>query len=210
MQLGFIQNKIHEIRGQKVMLDYDLAKLYEVETKAFNQAVRRNISRFPVDFMFQLTKVEWNLRRSQSVTSSDDLKVKMPQISDCQLIEGDLDRSHSENNTSKFRKKEYLPYAFTEHGVTMLSSVLRSEKAINMGISVVRAFIELKQYVILQKDISVQLREIRDRLGEHDVQLSSIYDAIENLLDDEPSKETLPKIWDERERIGFRNQPRST
>lgn len=92
----------------------------------------------------------------------------------------------------------------------MLSSVLRSEKAINMGISVVRAFIELKQYVIEQKDISVQLREIRDRLGEHDVQLSSIYDAIENLLDDEPSKETLPKMWDERERIGFRNNHRST
>lgn len=66
------------------MLDYDLAKLYEVETKAFNQAVRRNISRFPVDFMFQLTEVEWHLRRSQIVTSSDDLRVKNPQISDCQ------------------------------------------------------------------------------------------------------------------------------
>ncbi len=156
--------------------------------------------------MFQITEIEWNLRRSQFVTSSNDLKVKTPQISDCQQNEADLDRSHFVNNSSKFRKKDYLPFALTEHGVAMLSSVLRSEKAINMGISVVRAFIELKQYVIQQKDISDQLREIRDRLGEHDVQLSSIYDAIENLLDDEPSKETMPKMWDERERIGFRNK----
>jgi phage regulator Rha-like protein len=171
MELQIIQSKIYEIRGQRVMLDFDLAELYGVETKAFNQAVKRNINRFPDDFMFQLIEKEWGLMWSQIVTSS-----------------------------RKHRGKSYLPYAFTEHGVTMLASILRSEKAVNMSISVVRAFIALKHYVIQQKDITRQLREIRDRLGEHDVQLDSIYDAIENLLDEK----TELKKWQDRERIGFK------
>ena len=101
---------------------------------------------------------------------------------------------------TKFRNKGLLPYAFTEHGVTMLASVLRNEKAVNMSIAVVRAFIALKQYAVKHHDIAGQLQEIRDRLGEHDVQLNSIYDAIENLLDDKSEEKT----WQERERIGFR------
>jgi len=103
-------------------------------------------------------------------------------------------------SSRKHRGKSYLPYAFTEHGVTMLASVLKSEKAVNMSIAVVRAFIALKQYAIGRNDISGQLQEIRDRLGEHDVQLSSIYDAIENLLDEKVEQKT----WQERERIGFK------
>jgi phage regulator Rha-like protein len=93
-----------------------------------------------------------------------------------------------------------IPYAFTEHGVSMLASVLRSEKAVQMSIAVVRAFIALKQYVIRQDSLSQQLQEIRDRLGEHDVQLNSIYDAIENLLDEKVAE----KKWKDRERIGFK------
>jgi hypothetical protein len=151
------------------MLDFDLAELYGVETRVFNQAIKRNISRFPEDFMFQLTLEEWN--SSQIVTSS-----------------------------AKFRKKAALPYAFTEHGVSMLASVLRSEKAVQMSIAVVRAFIALKQYAIRQDGISQQLQEIRDRLGEHDVQLNSIYEAIENLLDEKVEQ----RNWEDRERIGFK------
>jgi hypothetical protein len=128
------------------------------------------------------------------------MKTKSLQITDNQLEKNDLNRSQFVTGSSKHRNKTFLPYAFTKHGVTMLSSVLRSKKAINMGISVVRAFIALKQYVIQQKDIAVQLWEIRDRLGEHDVQLSSIYDAIENLLDNQP----LHNSWGDRERIGFK------
>ena len=143
---------------------------------------------------------------SQFVRPSDGSKIQSFQISENQLKGTDLNRSQFVTGSAKHRNKTFLPYAFTEHGVTMLSSVLRSEKAVTMGISVVRAFIALKQYAVQQKDITVQLREIRDRLGEHDIQLSCIYDAIENLLDDKPSEEPVPRKWDERERIGFKNK----
>jgi hypothetical protein len=115
-----IQKKIHEARGQKVMLDVDLAELYEVETKVLNQAVKRNQDRFPQDFMFRLTKEEWDSLRSQIVTL--------------------------ETGKGKFPK--YLPNAFTGHGLTMLASVLRSEKAIKMNIAIVRAFIVLRQMAV--------------------------------------------------------------
>jgi len=100
------------------------------------------------------------------------------------------------------RKKSYLPYAFTEHGVTMLASVLKSQKAVKMSIEVVRAFIALKQFAIEQNSIAVQFQEIRDRLGEHDVQLNAVYDAIENLLDEKAAQ----RHWEDRERIGFKKR----
>lgn len=224
MELSIIQNKIYEIRGQKVMLDFDLAELYEVETRTLNQAVKRNINRFPEDFMFRLTQKEWEEgTRSQFVTAAEIVDPEEPQDSDNQgesnssqfvmsSEETDPEEpqeidNQRESNSSQFvtssrkhRGKSYLPYAFTEHGVTMLASVLKSEKAVNMSIAVVRAFIALKQYAIGRNDISGQLQEIRDRLGEHDVQLSSIYDAIENLLDEKVEQKT----WQERERIGFK------
>ncbi|HWK02725.1 MAG TPA: ORF6N domain-containing protein [Puia sp.] len=201
MELPIIQNKIYDIRGHKVMLDFDLAELYGVETKVFNQAVKRNINRFPEDFMFRLTPEEWEQgTRSQFVTTAEIVDQGESQNSDNQD-----ERRRSQNVTAsgpaaKFRNKGVMPYAFTEHGVTMLASVLRSEKAVNMSIAVVRAFIALKQYAVKHHDIAGQLQEIRDRLGEHDTQLSSIYDAIENLLDDKSEQKT----WQERERIGFR------
>jgi phage regulator Rha-like protein len=198
MELPIIQNKIYEIRGQKVMLDFDLAELYGVETKVFNQAVKRNINRFPEDFMFQLTAEEWEEgNRSQFVTAAEIVDPEGSQNTDSQE---DRRRSQIVTASVKFRNKGVLPYAFTEHGVTMLASVLRSEKAVNMSIAVVRAFIALKQYAIKRNDVAEQLQEIRDRLGEHDVQLNSIYDAIENLLDEKAEQKT----WQERERIGFR------
>ena len=188
-----IHDKIYEIRGQKVMLDFDLGELYGVETRTLNQAVKRNSNRFPEDFMFRLTEEEWE-NWSQIVTSSGDRRSQIvisygkgeggkPESTDNQLDENSSQTVMSSGGPKTNRGKSYLPYAFTEHGVTMLASVLRSEKAVNMSIAVVRAFIALKEYAVRQPTLTDQLQEIRDRLGEHDVQLNSIYTAIENLLD---------------------------
>ena len=163
--------KIYVIRGHKVMLDYDLAALYEVGTKRLNEQVKRNIERFPEDFMFRLTKKEWDTVRSQIATASQ-----------------------------KKRNVNITPYAFTEHGVTMLASILKSEKAVKMSIVVVRAFIELTKSALQYGEITKQLQSLKEHLGEHDVQLNQIYDAIENLLDEKAEK----KNWEERRRIGFK------
>lgn len=217
MQVIFIRNKIYEIRGQRVMLDYDLAELYEVPTKALNQAVKRNAERFPEDFMFRLTDEEWIMMRSQIVTTSakGDKHIQTFGNQPNEVKENGLQVIASPGNWSHFvtsssatpnsrknRGNSYLPYAFTEHGVTMLASVLKSPKAVKMSIEVVRAFISLKQFAIEQNDITVQLQELRDRLGEHDVQLNHIYDAIENLLDEKAEQ----RQWEDRERIGFKNR----
>jgi len=174
--LTIIQSKIYEIRRQKVMLDFDLAVLYGVDTRTLNQAVKRNADRFPKDFMFRLNKKEWEFLRSQIVIL--------------------------ENGRGKFSK--YLPYVFTEHGTSMLANVLKSKRAIKMSIAIVRAFIALKQIALNNKDLAKRLDELRkelhERIGEHDTQLAAIYDAIENLLDDKVEK----KNWEERERIGYR------
>jgi phage regulator Rha-like protein len=159
------------------MLDFDLAELYQVETRIFNQAVKRNKESFPRDFMFRLTSKEWK------------------QISSSQIVMMDMPKN---------RSNKYLPYAFTEHGVTMLASVLKSNKARRMNIAIVRAFISLKKVTTQHKDPEEQLQllrqEIYERIGEHDTQLSAIYEAIENLLDIKTEK----KIWEERERIGYK------
>jgi phage regulator Rha-like protein len=178
MNLVIIQNKIYEIRGQKVMLDFDLAELYQLETKRLKEAVRRNSTRFPPDFMFELTKEEYVSLRTQFAT----LK-----------------------KTGRGKHLKYMPFAFTEHGVTMLASVLNSDRAIEMNIAIVRAFIALRQIALHNKDLAEKLDQLKnemyDRLGEHDAQLNAIYDAIENMLDEKTEK----KSWEERERIGFKN-----
>jgi phage regulator Rha-like protein len=158
MQLSVIHNKIYEIRGQKPMLDFDLAELYEVETKALNQAVKRNSERFPVDFMFRLA-IEWREMRSQFVTASQEK-----------------------------RNTRTTPFAFTEHGVTMLASILRSEKAIKMNIAIVRAFIALRQFAVNYKDLAAQIKELRETVDNHNGQLNQIYNALENLLDDKAAQ----------------------
>jgi DNA repair ATPase RecN len=163
-----IQNRIYEIRGERVMLDRDLANLYEVETKALNLAVKRNIKRFPSDFMFQLTKEEFTSLRFQIET----LENSEPSRSQFVTLKA---------GRGKYSK--YLPYAFTEQGVAMLSGVINSDKAISMNIAIMRAFVSVRQVLLKQNDIKEQLREIKERIGEHDVQLNQIYDAMENLLD---------------------------
>jgi hypothetical protein len=179
-----IQNRIYEIRGERVMLDRDLAVLYEIETKALNLAVKRNLLRFPGDFMFQLTKEEFESIRFQIET-----------------LEANQKPSRIQNeNTKGWGGSRYLPYVFTEQGVAMLSGVVNSEKAINMNIAIMRAFVAVRHVLLKQSDLKEQLREIRDRLGEHDTQLNHIYDAMENLLDEKASQ----RKWDERERIGFK------
>ena len=116
MEIQVIQNKIHEVRGQKIMLDFDLAEVYGVETKNLNLSVKRNLKRFPSDFMFQLTADEWNSLRLQ-------------------------------NETSKRGGRRYLPYAFTEQGVAMLSGLLNSDVAIEMNIAIMRAFVAVRQLI---------------------------------------------------------------
>ena len=204
MEVIFIRDKIYALRGQRVMLDFDLAGLYEVPTKVLSQAVKRNSERFPEDFMFRLTDQEWSWMWSQIVTASGQKGNINIQVLDGQS--NTLGTNWSQNVTSsgsrKNRGKSYLPYAFTEHGVTMLASVLRSDKAVKMSIEVVRAFIALKQFAIEQNNIAIQFQEIKDRLGEHDVQLNAIYDAIENLLDEKAAA----RHWEDRERIGFKRR----
>ncbi|MFZ5977450.1 MAG: ORF6N domain-containing protein [Hydrotalea flava] len=179
-----IQNRIYEIRGERVMLDRDLAALYETETKALNLAVKRNIKRFPQDFMFQLTQQEWESLRFQIET-----------------LEKQQHPLRLQNETSKGRGgTRYLPYAFTEQGVAMLSGVLNSDRAINMNIAIMRAFVEVRRVLLQQTDIKEQLRLIKEQIAEHDVQLSQIYDSIENLLDDKAAQ----RKWEDRERIGFK------
>lgn len=156
-QLEIIQSKIYEIRGQKIMLDFDLAEMYGIETRVLKQAVRRNMKRFEgEDFMFVLTKDE--LSRSQFVI----LKERGSNI-------------------------KYLPYAFTEHGVAMLASVLRSEKAIAVNIQIIRAFIALRQYMVESVQITKELEELRRKVNfmQEDMEsLSKDHESYEQHFDD--------------------------
>ncbi len=130
-----IQNKIFVLRGKKVMLDKDLAMLYGVPTKRFNEQVKRNIKRFPDEFMFQLTKEEANFLRSQIATSS-------------------------------WGGRRYLPYAFTEHGVAMLSSILNSEKAIQINISIIKAFVKMREMLASYQELQQRIEDMEDKVGE--------------------------------------------
>ena len=174
MQLQTIQNSIYELRGQKVMLDFDLAKLYEVETKVLNQAVKRNIKRFPPDFMFQLTINEWETMRSQFVTAS--------KISEA---------------GSKKRNISAIPYAFTEQGVAMLSGILNSKKAINVNIAIMRAFVFIRQYALTHKDLTEKLKELETKYNK---QFKDVYEAINYLI----NKDKLQTEQSQRKRIGYK------
>lgn len=162
MELQIIQNRIYEIRGLKVMLDYDLAELYEVQTRALNQAVKRNMKRFPMDFMFQLNEEEAEILKSQFVTSSW-------------------------GGTRK------LPFAFTEHGVTMLASVLRSDKAIEVNIQIVRAFIILRQYALGYTELNQKLETF---MLETNMQFNEIYQALTELASQKEEAKS-------RKRVGY-------
>lgn len=155
MELSVIERKIYEIRGCRVILDFDLAALYEVETGALKRAVRRNIERFPRDFMFELTPVEYNSLR-------------------CQL--GILESDGTESQRGKHAK--YMPMAFTEQGVAMLSSVLRSSTAIKVNIAIMRAFVEVRRQLSLYSDLERRVVELEEQT---DVQFSEIYQALTEL-----------------------------
>ena len=190
MKADLIQSRIYEVRGEKIMLDFDLAQLYEVETRVLNQAIKRNTESFPSDFMFRLTAKEW-----KEVLSSQTLIIEN--------FEKTIS-SQTVMSSIKFRGAKYLPYAFTEHGVTMLASILKSPKARKMNIAIVRAFIALKKFVSKNDAVFGLVKELKERIDEHDVQLSSIYNAIEGLLDEREQANAKKIGWEERERIGFK------
>ena len=151
--LIIVQNLIYEIRGQRVMLDSDLAKLYQVTTSALNQAVRRNNDRFPMDFMFQLTAEEVLNMSSQFVTTSK-------------------------------RPKSALPFAFTEQGVAMLASVLKSPIAVAASISIMRAFVQVRQYLLTTASMSSELRELRTKVDLLAMQQEENLAAVNDLSED--------------------------
>jgi len=200
MKLAVIQNKIYEIRGHKVMLDFDLAEVYDVETRVLNQAIKRNSDSFPGDFMFRLTMEEWVKLRSQ-IVMMESQPVEDKDINSSQFVMSSADRR---------RGTKYLPYAFTEHGVTMLASVLKSPTARKMNIAIVRAFIAIRKMIVQYGEVVKIMNEIRDRVDGHDAQLNQIYDALENMLDKKAEEEDRLRLWQERERIGFKNNKEST
>ena len=169
MELELIKNSILEIRGKKVMLDMDLAKIYEVETRALKQAVRRNLDRFPEDFMFQLTKEEWSILRSQIVT----LEV------------------------GKGNHPKFLPYAFTEQGVAMLSAVLNSQRAVNASIAIMRAFVMIRQWALTYQELSDKLSDL-EKL--HNQKFNDIDQVLKYLLQKDHSKTQQAQ----REQLGYK------
>jgi hypothetical protein len=152
MDISILQAKVHEVRGQKVILDFDLSELYDVQTKVLNQAVKRNSQRFPEDFMFQLTENEYESLRSQIVT----LK---------------------ENGRGKHKK--YMPFAFSEQGIAMLSGILNSEVAINVNIAIMRTFVMIRKFAIENKDLNFKLLEMESKYEKH---FSDIYEALNFLI----------------------------
>jgi len=174
-----IERKIYLIRSQKVMLDSDLAKLYGVQIKRFNEQVRRNLKRFPADFMFQLNKEEADSLRSQIAT----LKI------------------------GRGEHRKYLPYAFTENGVAMLSSVLNSERAIEVNIQIMRTFTKLREMLLTHKDLQ---RKIEDLENKYDAQFKVVFDAIRQLMTPpEPKKRKIGfEVSESRARYGASRRKR--
>jgi hypothetical protein len=157
VQRGSIERRIYFVRSQRVMIDNDLADLYRVTTGTLNQAVRRNMPRFPADFMFQLTSDEAENLRSQIVISS-------------------------------WGGRRYLPFVFTEQGVAMLSSVLKSDRAIQVNIAIMRAFVKLRELLATHKELGLRLEELEKKFLKHDGQIQEVFHAIRALLAATPAK----------------------
>lgn len=164
----YISQQIFAVRGEKVMLDSDLAKIYGVETRVLNQAVKRNRRRFPSDFIFQLTAKEFANLTSQNVTSS----------------------GKAETGTWGGRRK--MPYVFTEHGAVMLASVLNSEVAVEASIRVVRAFVKFREVVETHKQLAEKFQLLETKLGKHDKEIQMLFEAIRQLM--QPVNEPRKKI----------------
>lgn len=166
--IEIIERKIYLIRGQKVMLDSDLAELYGTETFNLNKAMKRNIERFPEDFMFQLMKEE-----------ADSLRFQIGM-----------------SKTTKGRGgRRYLPYAFTEQGVAMLSSVLNSKRAVQVNIAIMRAFVKLREILSTHKELAHKLKQFENRIERHDEEIKAIFNAIRQLMAPPETK---------KKKIGFR------
>ena len=166
----YIIGKIFSVRGKQVMLSSDLAELYQVETKALNQQVRRNISKFPARYMFQLTKEEYSRLRSQNVTLKRGQHLK------------------------------YLPYAFTEHGILMLSSVLKSERANRVNIFIIDTFIRLREILSINKDVLIQLEKLQTKIEDHDSRLSAVFEYLRQLEQTKQDEDDFRN----RKRIGYK------
>jgi phage regulator Rha-like protein len=174
-----IEQKIYLIRGHNVMLSNQLAELYDVEVRSLVQSVKRNIVRFPEDFMFQLTWEELRSLRSQIVILNNDEQIS---------------RSEEKDVAGRGRHLKFPPYAFTEQGVAMLSSVLRSKRAIQVNIAIMRAFMKLREILSVHKDLSQKLNELEQKIERHDEAITAIFDAIRQLMAPPPQP---------RRKIGF-------
>lgn len=167
VQLQTIENRIYVVRGQKVMLDSDLAEIYDVDTKRLNEQVKRNPERFPVSFMFQLTEEEYFYLRSQNAT-----------LEKASLRSQNAALNGNESQRGKHRK--YLPYVFTEHGAVMLASVLRSETAIKASVKVVSAFVEMRKFIEYNAGLFQRLGSVESRMTITEEKVERVYRALEN------------------------------
>lgn len=175
-----ITQRILLLRGERVLLDFDLAALYDVETRVLNQAVKRNAQRFPSDFMFRLSEQEMEMV-SQFVTPS----AQRPQKKETS------NSSQSVMSSRKHRGKRYRPYAFTEQGVAMLSSVLKSERAVKVNIAIMRAFVKLRETIETDRELARKFAQLEKHVGKHDIEIAVIIDAIRQLMvpPEKPSRE---------------------
>jgi phage regulator Rha-like protein len=174
-----IERCIYLIRGQKVMLDGELAALYGVETKVLNRAVKRNLDRFPVDFMFQLSAEEAESLRCQFGTLNGDPALRSQIVT---------------LKSGRGQHRKYLPYAFTEQGVAMLSSVLRSERAVQVNIAIVRAFVKLREMLASNRELARKMEEMERK---YDAQFKVVFDVLHQL--------TAPPLQPRR-KIGFQRE----
>ncbi len=186
-----IERAIFLIRGQKVILDTDLARLYGVTAKRLNEQVKRNRHRFPDDFAFQLSSAEFASLRSQiAISSQQPIDSK----------ENNLNWSQFATSSSRHRGAVYRPWAFTEHGAIMAANVLYSRRAVQMSVYVVRAFVRLRAILATHKELDKKLAELERRVKSHDEHIQSLFEAIRHLMVPEPPQ---PR------RIGFRTSLRS-
>ena len=194
-----IARSIYLLRGQKVMLDFDLSVLYGVATKVLNQAVKRNRERFPNDFMFQLSAEEARSLRSQFVTlnnqlaGTEDIRTNWSQIV---------------TSSRKHRGLTYRPYAFTEQGVAMLSSVLNSARAVKVNIAIMRAFVKLREALETNRELARKFSELERRVGKHDDKIDAILEAIRQLMapPPKPHREIGFHVREKSPRFGARKR----
>ena len=204
-----VESKIFLIRDKQVMVDRDLAELYGVETKVINQAVKRNLERFPEEFRFQLTLEEYDFLRSQFVTSKvekDCLRSQSVTLNNGKdSLRSQIATLDEENDSLRGKHSKYLPYVFTEQGVAMLSAVLRSETAVQVSIRIMNAFVQLRHYVssqIVKTDDKAELAEIRrllllhidhcdKKVSEQDRKISQIIQVLNNLIEEPKSEHKI-------------------